>query len=148
MVGYGASGYYGRSARCSQVFQPSAVQTATGTGTLVDTQAEWSVALWQLEVTAAATAANDTLDVFIQTTVDGTNFIDIVHFAQVLGNGGTKRFLDRTLVDTTQAEFETGTALAASNVRHLFGDAYRVRWTIASGTAASFTFSVKANFLS
>ena len=39
-----------------------------------------------LDVTAAATAAGDKLDVKVQTLIDGTNWVDVAYFAQVLGN--------------------------------------------------------------
>jgi hypothetical protein len=103
----------------------------------------------QLEVTAAATNAGDTLDAFLQTTIDGATWIDIAHFTQVLGNGGAKRFIAKVAADQAEAMFETGAALAAGAVRHLLGDQYRARWDIVDGGGGvqSFTFSVKANFL-
>jgi hypothetical protein len=98
----------------------------------------------ELDVTAAAAAAGDTLDVFVQTMCDGVNFVDVAHFHQVLGNGGAKRYFDKIFTAGAQAEFENGTALAPGNVRNICGDQYRVRYTIADGGThtQSFTFSV------
>lgn len=100
-----------------------------------------------LDVTASATDAADTLDVYIQTKLDGTNWVDVVHFTQVAGNvGAAKRFIAKIAAGLATAEFENGTALGAAAVRNLIGDAWCVRWAIAdSGDAnSSHTFSVTA----
>ena len=98
-----------------------------------------------LDVSAAATDAADTLDVSIQTVLDGTNWIDVVHFTQVLGNGGALTYVAKIVAGVAQAEFETGTALGAAAVRHLFGDEWRVNYVQADADAdATFTFSVTA----
>lgn len=97
-----------------------------------------------LDVTAAATAVGDTLDVVVQTKLDGTNWTDIVHFTQVLGNGGAKRHIAKVTLDGTQAMFEVGTSLSAGNARNLAGDQFRVSYTIVSSSAPSFTFAVTA----
>lgn len=100
-----------------------------------------------LDITAAATEAGDTLDVFIQTKLDGTNWLDIVHFTQATGTGGAKRHVAKVVRDVAEAMFENGTALAAGSVRNLLGDEYRVRWDVTDATTTgniSFTFSVQA----
>lgn len=100
-----------------------------------------------LDVTDADTDAGDTLDVVIQTKLDGTNWTDVVHFTQVLGNGSdTLRFVAKVSATEPQAMFEIGSALAAGSIRHLLGDEWRVSYTIVdSGNAnQSFTFSVTA----
>lgn len=143
----GASQYCGRPNATNITLQAAAAQTATGNGSAVDGLGEFEQATWQLELTAAATDVGDTLDVFIQTTVDGTTWLDIVHFTQMLGNGGAKRYIAKTNAAQPLTMIETGTALAAAAVRNLFGDQYRVRWAITDADAdCSFTFSVKANF--
>src|SRR5437660_118819 len=70
----------------------SKTQSGAGTGTS-DTfgshQEIVSAAIFILNVTAAAAAAGDTLDVWLQHSWDdGTTFDDFLHFTQVLGNGG------------------------------------------------------------
>ena len=101
---------------------------------------------FELDVTAAATDAGDLLDVFVQTTIDGTNYVDIAHFTQVLGNGGAKRYFTKVIASVATAEFENATALGAAAVRNLMGIYYRVRWTVTdAGTDnASWTFAVYA----
>ena len=110
--------------------QASAEQTATGTGTAtICPQASEAIA-FTLDVTAAATDVGDLLDVYVQTKIDGTNWVDVVHFTQVLGNGGAKRYMAKIIAGVATAEFENGTALGAAAVRNLMGTEYRVRWTV------------------
>lgn len=99
-----------------------------------------------LDVTAAATQAGDKLDVFVQTQLDDTNWIDVVHFTQLDGDGGAKRYVEKIVAGAAEAGFETASALAAGEVRHLIGRRWRVRWVIteSGGDDESFTFSVQA----
>ena len=98
-----------------------------------------------LDVSAAATDNADTLDVSVQTVLDGTNWIDVAHFTQVLGDGGPLTYINKIVAGVAQAEFETGTALGAAAVRNLFGDEWRVNYVQADADAdATFTFSVTA----
>ncbi len=103
--------------------------------------------MFVLDVTAAATDVGDTLDVKVQTKVDGTNWLDVVHFTQVLGNGGAKRYIEKIAASPAFAGFEVGTALTAGNARDLIGDDWRVKYDQVDAVvpqAASFTFSVTA----
>lgn len=122
----------------------SAATTATATGAITErNRGGYCTVEFELDVTAAATAAGDTLDVYVQTTIGG-NWVDIVHFTQVLGNGSTKRYFAKVIATTAMTMFENATALAAAAVRDLLGDSYRARWVVASASAPSFTFSLKA----
>ena len=120
----------------------SAEQTATGAGDAVRLPGIVNALSFVLDVTAAATAAGDTLDVYVQTKIDGTNWLDVQHFTQVLGNGGAKRYIAKIAAGAALTEFENGTGLGAPAVRNLLGDDWRVRWVIAEADAAAFTFSV------
>lgn len=100
--------------------------------------------VFTLDVTAAATAAGDLLDVYIQTKADGTNWLDVARFTQVLGNGGAKRYVMKIAAATACTGFETGTALGANAVRDILGDDWRVRSDITLADTPSFTFSVTA----
>lgn len=119
----------------------SATKTATGTGTGVRLPGTILNLVCTLDVTAAASVAGDTLDVYVQTQLDGANWLDVVHFTQVVGNGGAKRYHTKMLGAGSVAEFEAGTALSAAGHRSIFGDNWRCRWAI-GGTSPSFTFSV------
>lgn len=102
-----------------------------------------------LSVTAAATEVNDTLDVFIDASIDEeATWINIVHFTQVLGNGGAKKFVAIAGPHNSD-EFDVTADLAAGVVpRDLIGGVFRVRWTVVdpTGANASFTFNVKGAF--
>lgn len=131
----------------SITLQASAAKTETGNGSAVSFPGlPHNGIIIEFDLTAAATDAGDTLDVYVQTIIDGTNWVDVAHFTQCLGNGGAKRYFAKILSSTAQAEFENGTALGAAAIRNLVGNEWRVRWAITdAGTAnASFTFSVIA----
>ena len=128
----------------SVALESSSVKTETGNGEQVNLPVAAAFA-FVLDVTEAATEAGDTLDVYVQTLIGG-NWVDVVHFTQVLGTGGTQRCVSKIAAGLANSEFDNGTSLGAAAVRNLLGDAYRVRWAItdASTDNASFTFSVTA----
>lgn len=131
----------------SVTLQAAAVKTATGNGTAVRMPGfaqNVTAFIFELDVTAAATVAADTLDVFVQTKIDGTNWLDVVHFTQVLGDGGAKRYLLKASSFGNVTGFEAGAALNVNASRHIVGDDWRVRWVVVNDTGPSFTFSVTA----
>src|SRR5689334_7803739 len=69
-----------------------AAGTVTGTA-LPNSFGNFRQALLLLDVTAAAAASGDTLDVYIDTSPDGgVTWVNVVHFTQILGNGGAKKY--------------------------------------------------------
>ena len=97
-----------------------------------------------LDVSAAATDAGDLLDVKVQTMLDGTNWVDVAYFTQVLGNGGAKRFVAKLSASAAEAFFADA-ALTAGNIRNLLGDEWRVNYIqVDANSDATFTFTVKA----
>lgn len=97
------------------------------------------------DVSAAATDVGDTLDIKVQTKLDGTNWVDVIHFTQILGNGGAKRFVAKLLANTAETLFADGVLGAGTTVRHLLGDEWRVNYVQVDANAnASFTWSVTA----
>ena len=125
----------------------STTVTATSTGTTaVRMPGMVNAYAFVLDVTAAATDSGDKLDVYIQTMCDGTNWVDVQRFTQVLGNGGAKRYVAKITASAAMTEFENGTGLGAAALRNVFGDQWRVRYVVTdAGTDnASFTFSVTA----
>lgn len=103
-----------------------------------------------LSVTAAATDAGDTLDVYIQHSPDGgSNYDDFVHFTQVLGNGGAKKYVATWVRDVTpESELHAlaDAGLAAGVLQGPVAPVWRVKWVIVdAGTVnVSFTFSLVA----
>lgn len=97
--------------------------------------------VFELDCTAAADAADDYCDVYIQTRVDGTNWVDVVHFTQLIGNGGTKRYYAKITAGAAMTMFENATALGAAAVRDILGDDWRVDVDITDG-AGTHTFTI------
>lgn len=95
-----------------------------------------------LDLTSAASASGDTLDVYLQTRIDAA-WVDVVHFTQVLGDGADAlRFVAKLSAAEAQTMFEAGASLAAGSVRHIFGDEWRVRYTVVAAGTGTFTFNV------
>lgn len=111
-----------------------------------------SAASLQLNVTATATDVLDTLDVYVQHSVDGGDtWTDFVHFSQVVGNTGARRFSASWVEPSTPESSEemviAPDAAMSAGVRQVpVGPVWRVKWVVVdSGTDnASFTFSVHA----
>lgn len=100
-----------------------------------------------LDVSAAATDVGDTLDVFVQHSPIPGAWDDFVHFTQVLGNGGAKRFLagwGRGATPATPLRALADGTLAVGVLQGPVAGLWRVKWTIVdAGTVnASFNFSV------
>ena len=118
-------------------------------GTAVIVNGERSRFAVELVVSAAQTEVTDTLDVFLDVlAADGVTWLNAIHFTQVLGNGGAKKYfavLDPSNPGT--AVIDASADAAAGAVRPgLFGPQLRGRYTIvdAGGAAAGFTFAVTA----
>src|SRR5579884_1843729 len=109
-----------------------------------------NVLAFVLDITSANAAVGDTLDVKIQTMLDGPHgatWTDVIHFTQALGNGGAKRFFAKLVCPVAEAMYEDhSNGLAAGSIKNHFGDLWRVTYTIVDGGAhgQSFTFSVSA----
>jgi hypothetical protein len=118
------------------------------TGTAAEVYGERSRFVALLDVTAAATEVTDTLDVYVDVLApDAATWLNAIHFTQVLGNGGAKKFfavLDPSNPGTAVIDV-TSDAAAAAVRPALFGPQYRGRYTIvdAGGAAAGFTFSLR-----
>jgi len=125
----------------------SAARTVTAgvNGTAVYIGGERLRYMFILAVTAAATDAADTLDVYIDWSIDGVTYYNGGHFTQCLGTGGAVAYC---MAFDPSAGLTTDVALAAdaavSTVRpSLFGAYVRGRYTIVDADAdASFTFSL------
>lgn len=124
----------------------SAARTAaTGTGSAVKLPGMVNGIVFSLDVTVDESTAADKLDVYVSTMVDGTNYVDVLHFTQHDGNAGAKRYFAKLTAGAALTEFETASALGAAAIRALLGDEWVVRWEITDDSGdASFTFSVSA----
>ncbi|MDO8751140.1 MAG: hypothetical protein Q7K03_08360 [Dehalococcoidia bacterium] len=124
----------------------SAARTATANGTPVTGLGWRSRYIILFDLTVADTDAGDTLDVYVDVSLDGSTWLNAVHFTQIIGtDAASKRYavLDPSAPGT--AEILVTADAAAGVVRpSLFGPQMRARWAIVdAGTDdASFTFSV------
>lgn len=111
----------------------------------------FKTAIFEYDLTAATTEAGDTLDVFIDTRLYGTRWINIVHFAQSTGTSEPDRFVAIVNPDSSvmTAPVDVAADASAGAVRHILGDAVRVRYTMveaATNDNELFTFGVNALF--
>jgi hypothetical protein len=98
-----------------------------------------------LDVTAAATDAGDTLDVYVDGSLDGATWFNLTHFTQVLGNGGAKKFaavLDPSAPGTSV--FDVSSDANAGAVRPaVFAPYLRARYVLVDADGdGGFTFGV------
>lgn len=126
----------------------SGARTADGNGSWIYVGGERSKIMWVLDITASATDAGDTLDVFIDVSLDGSNQLaNVVHFTQQAGNGSaaTEVATIDALAPGTSTVVVTADASAAAVRPGVTGPYYRARWEVVdSGDGnSSHTFSVE-----
>ena len=102
----------------------------------------------QLDLTAAATDATDTLDVYLDTSYDnGVTWVNLGHFAQMLGNGGAKRYVMTITANSPgTSAIDVSSDAAAAAIRQIgFGTRLRYRAVVvdASTQNVSFNFTLK-----
>ena len=126
----------------------SAARTAGANGTAVFVGGERKRFIIVNAITNSDTDAGDTLDVYVDCSLDGTTWYNAVHFTQQAGNGVARTeyaVLDPSNPGTSVINV-TADAAAAAVRPALFGPYIRARWAIVdSGDAnQSHTFSVIA----
>jgi hypothetical protein len=126
----------------------SAARTAGANGTAVYIGGERKRYIVVNAITASATAAGDTLDVYVDFSLDNVTWYNAVHFTQQAGNGAARTeyaVLDPTTPGTSVVNVTTDAAAAAVRPA-LFGPYMRARWTLVDGGGGdtSHTFSVVA----
>lgn len=111
----------------------SAARTANGNGTAVTGLGGYRRFMALLSVTASATDAGDTLDVYVDVSPDGgTTWINAIHFAQQAGNGAAKKEIAALEPTTPGTDVVAVTSdAAAGKVRPgVSGDQMRARWVV------------------
>jgi hypothetical protein len=122
-------------------------RTTSANGTAVYVGGERRRFIVVNQITVSATAAGDTLDVYIDFSLDGTTWYNAIHFTQQAGNGAARTeyaVLDPSNPGTSVINVTTDAAAAAVRPA-LFGAYMRARWAMvdAGGDAnTSHTFSV------
>jgi len=132
--------------------ESAARTSSSNSGALPISQLEFvKAAIFFLDVTAAAQLVTDTLNIYVQSSMDGIVWDDFVSFTQVLGNGGAKQYIARWFRDLSPEAELAAPSDKALTVGVRQGPVpcgyWRVAWVIAGGEDKSFTFSVSADLI-
>jgi hypothetical protein len=138
--------YFAKHNRVETLFASAAV-SSDATETAVSGMARYSQAEIVLKCSAAASTAADLLDVYIDTSFDGTTWINVGLFTELVGNGGAKTYHmlinPASVVGTTITDVSAD--LGSDGVRHILGDRLRARFDITDDSgSAEFTCEIKA----
>lgn len=97
-----------------------------------------------LNLTAAATDAGDTLDVYLDTSYDnGATWVNLGHFTQCLGNGGAKKYV-LTICPTnpgTSVIDVSADASAGAQRQIGFGTRFRYRSVVVDASTQNVSFN-------
>ena len=130
------------------------VTTASGAQTVNETAVELphipNGVIFVIDLTAAATAVGDTLNITIQTQI-GATWTAVYQSTQFLGNGGAKlECSDKILAAGAEGQDAAFPSTLAANAHANFiGHRWRVRYVQVDADAAnaSFTFTVTATIM-
>ena len=124
----------------------SKVATGDGTGVFIGGERKRFIVI--NAITASATAAGDTADVYVDFSLDNVTWYNAVHFTQQAGNGAARTEYAVLDPSAPAAVIIDVTTDAASGVTRpsLFGPYMRARWVLVDGGGGdtSHTFSVIA----
>ena len=120
----------------------------TENGAAIKLQRHYTEMVVTLDVTAAATAAGDILDVYVDTSFDGgTTWVNLGRFTRVLGNGGAKKFIMSfaavPLTSSNSVAFGADQSESAA-LQIGFGDNIRYRGITTQSDTVAFTYLVTA----
>ncbi len=122
------------------------VATGDGTGVFIGGERKRFIVI--NAITASATAAGDTADVYVDFSLDNVTWYNAVHFTQQAGNGAARTEYAVLDPSAPAAVIIDVTTDAASGVTRpsLFGPYMRARWVLVDGGGGdtSHTFSVIA----
>ncbi len=132
----------------SMTLAASAARVASANGTSVFVGGERKRFIVVNAITASATAAGDTADIYVDFSLDGITWYNAVHFTQQAGNGAARTeyaVLDASAPGTSAIDVTTDAASGAVRPA-LFGPYLRARWVLVDGGGGdtSHTFSVIA----
>jgi hypothetical protein len=124
----------------------SAVRTSGANGSAVGGLGGFRRFVFLLDITGSATEAGDTLDVYVDVSLDGTTWFNAVHFTQQAGNGAAGKqiaVLDPSAPGTAVVAVTSDAASGAVRPA-MWGPYMRARWAIAdtSTSNSSHTFSL------
>lgn len=121
---------------------------ANSRGTAVTDLARIRRAVLVLDVTAMGGAAGDVLDVYVDVSLDGSTWMNAVHFPQIAGNAAAqKHYAVLAATNVAATTFNVSADCAAGVTKpYLFGAQMSGRYTLVNGGAGSqsATFSLMA----
>ena len=122
----------------------SAARTVSGnSGAITFADARFDDIIFEVDVSAAS-GTTPTLDLYIQQTLDGTNYIDVAHFTQItaaLTNRARLVVKRGNVTDAIKEGIGDATATAGALGLALLTEKGRIKWVV-GGTTPSFTFSI------
>ena len=132
----------------SMTLAASAARVASANGTSVVVGGERRRFIVVNAITASATAAGDTADIYVDFSLDNVTWYNAVHFTQQAGNGAARTeyaVLDPSAPGAVTIDVTTDAASGAVRPS-LFGPYMRARWVLVDGGGGdtSHTFSVIA----
>jgi hypothetical protein len=116
---------------------PVAQRTAAFTGPEIEFERGQHI-LFCVNLQANATPAGSTMDVFVDTTVDGINWIPIVHADRIINGLGAIQMYYSVFSGADQVPFENVDALGTHAFRNAAGRRFRARGTITGSPDATF----------
>ncbi len=125
------------------LYQGTVSGAGTVTGTASPTQDAVATYLLCVNVSAASGSATDTLDVYVDGLVAGA-WVNLVHFPQVVGNGGPQRLLGALTLQNVSTTPIVATADATAGSARAYGIPARLRARLATAGTGSFTVTVEA----
>jgi len=130
-----------------QTLLASSARTASDVGSAITLRRNLKGLIFLLDLSAASSVAGDLLDVFVQDSIDNSNWCDRVAFTQCLGNGGVKKYearLNCLASPATAMQAPIDGTLAAGSVLHGPISPYlRAKFVITDGGGShSFTFGL------
>ena len=127
-----------------QLYSSTAI-TATGSGT-VEALFPGSISgvVLTCTIASAGSSSGDKLDMYVQTMLDGSSWLDVCHFTQITGVSTGICMVDKIHRDGAVTAFATTDTLAADAQRDIVGSKWRARWVITSSTDPTFSASVYA----
>lgn len=97
-----------------------------------------------LDLDNADTDAGDTLDIFLDASIDGTLYYNFVHFTQIAGNTAAGQYFAISGAQAAAEEAISSDVSAGGTPRTFLGRYIRVRHTLVDADAnATFTYSLK-----
>lgn len=130
-------------------FLAAAARTASGVGSSISLPKNLKALLFLLKVTNADTDAGDTLNIYIQESLDGgTTWNDRVSFTQVIGTDSAsaiKAAINCEVAPETELGAQADASLAAGSVlQGPVAPLIRPKWIIVDGDGdATFTFGIQ-----